>query len=96
MPAREGRTRPLGRRMAYKLIRSVCLEAPMSRTMVDLDDALLAEAAEILGTTTKRATINGALAEFVAAARRRRFVELMDEGVFDDLRDPDVMRGAWR
>ncbi|KJK47404.1 type II toxin-antitoxin system VapB family antitoxin [Streptomyces sp. NRRL F-4428] len=59
-------------------------------------DAFLAEAAEIPGTTTKRATVNGALAEFVAAARRRRFVELMDEGVFHDLRDPDVMRGAWR
>lgn len=45
----------------------------------------LVEAAEISGTT-----------EFVAAALRRRFVELMDEGVFDDLRDPAVMRGAWR
>ncbi|MEU5150916.1 type II toxin-antitoxin system VapB family antitoxin [Streptomyces yangpuensis] len=62
---------------------------------VDLDEALLAEAAESLGTTTKRATINGASAEFVAAARRR-FVEPVDEGVFDDLRDPDVMRGAGR
>ncbi|MFJ3977908.1 type II toxin-antitoxin system VapB family antitoxin [Streptomyces sp. NPDC090021] len=63
---------------------------------MDLEEALLAEAAETKGTTAKRATINGALAEFVAAARRRRFVALMDEGVFDDLRDPDVMRGAWR
>lgn len=68
----------------------------MSRTMIDLDDALLAEAAEILGTTTKRATINGALAEFVAAARRRRFMEMLDEGLFDDLADPEVMAGAWR
>ncbi|MFE5624501.1 hypothetical protein ACFQ8S_20770 [Streptomyces virginiae] len=33
--------------------------------MVDLDDALLAEAAEILGTTTKR-----------GRCRRGRFVEL--------------------
>ncbi|MFJ9766547.1 hypothetical protein ACIRUY_22275 [Streptomyces erythrochromogenes] len=31
-----------------------------------------------------------------AADLRRRFVELMDEGVCDDLRDPGVMRGAWR
>ncbi|MET7566980.1 type II toxin-antitoxin system VapB family antitoxin [Streptomyces sp. NPDC005492] len=68
----------------------------MSRTMIDLDDALLAEAAEILGTTTKRATINGALAEFVAAAKRRRFMEMLDEGLFDDLADPEVMAGAWR
>ncbi|WP_455351063.1 type II toxin-antitoxin system VapB family antitoxin [Streptomyces sp. SYSU K217416] len=68
----------------------------MSRTMIDLDDALVQEAAEILGTTTKRATINGALAEFVAAAKRRRFMEMLDEGVFDDLGDPEVMAGAWR
>ncbi|MFJ6780665.1 type II toxin-antitoxin system VapB family antitoxin [Streptomyces yangpuensis] len=86
MPEREQRTGRLSRRTAYEVI----------RTMVDLDDALLAEAAEILGTATKRATINGALAELVAAARRRRFADLVDEGVFDDLRDPDVMRGAWR
>lgn len=68
----------------------------MSRTMIDLDDALVTEAAEILGTSTKRATVNGALEEFVAAAKRRRFVELLEEGVLDDLADPDVMAGAWR
>ncbi|GHE34845.1 MULTISPECIES: type II toxin-antitoxin system VapB family antitoxin [Streptomyces] len=67
----------------------------MTRTMIDLDDALVAEAAEILGTKTKRATINGALGEFVAAAKRRRFMELLDSGAFDDLADPDVMARAW-
>lgn len=35
----------LSSEMAYKSTRPVCLEAAMSRTMVDLDDALLAEAA---------------------------------------------------
>jgi Arc/MetJ family transcription regulator len=64
--------------------------------MIDLDDALVEEAAAILGTTTKRATVNGALEEFVAAAKRRRFVELLEEGVLDDLGDPEVMAGAWR
>ncbi len=68
----------------------------MSRTMIDLDDALVQEAARILGTTTKRATVNGALEEFVAAAKRRQFVELLEEGVLDDLGDPEVMAGAWR
>lgn len=68
----------------------------MSRTMIDLDDALVAEAAEILGTTTKRATVNGALAEFVSAAKRQRFMEMLDEGVFSDLGDPEVMARAWR
>ncbi|MEO3749349.1 type II toxin-antitoxin system VapB family antitoxin [Streptomyces sp. B6B3] len=68
----------------------------MSRTVIDLDDALIEEAAAILGTTTKRATVNGALEEFVAAARRRRFLDLLDDGVFDDLADADVMARAWR
>ncbi|MPY64532.1 type II toxin-antitoxin system VapB family antitoxin [Streptomyces spongiae] len=68
----------------------------MSRTMIDLDDALVAEAAEILGTTTKRATVNGALEEFVAAAKRQRFMEMLDEGAFSDLGDPEVMARAWQ
>jgi Arc/MetJ family transcription regulator len=68
----------------------------MSRTVIDLDDALIEEAAAILGTTTKRATVNGALEEFVASARRRRFLDLLDDGVFDDLADADVMARAWR
>ncbi|MET9515407.1 type II toxin-antitoxin system VapB family antitoxin [Streptomyces sp. NPDC002994] len=58
--------------------------------------ALVEEAAAILGTTTKRATLSGALEEFVAAAKRRRFMELLEEGVLDDLGDPGVMAGAWR
>ncbi|MEU1538081.1 type II toxin-antitoxin system VapB family antitoxin [Actinacidiphila glaucinigra] len=66
------------------------------RTVIDVDDALLREAAEILGTTTKRATVNGALAEFVAAAKRRRFIEMLDEGAFDDLTDAEVTADAWR
>ncbi|RLL67448.1 type II toxin-antitoxin system VapB family antitoxin [Streptomyces sp. Z26] len=68
----------------------------MSRTVIDLDDELVTQAADILGTTTKRATVNGALEEFVAAAKRRQFLELVDEGVFDDLADDEVMAGAWR
>lgn len=39
----------------------------------------------MLGTTTQRATVNGALAECAAAAKRRRFVELLEEVVLDDL-----------
>lgn len=63
--------------------------------MIDLDDALIAEAAEILGTTTERATVNGALAEFVAAVKRQRFMDMLEEGVFSDLGDPEVIAKAW-
>lgn len=68
----------------------------MSRTMIDLDDALVQEAADILGTSGKRATVNGALEEFVAAAERRRFMEMLDEGALADLADPEVAASAWR
>ncbi|MGW7352142.1 type II toxin-antitoxin system VapB family antitoxin [Streptomyces sp. NPDC054784] len=56
----------------------------------------MTQATDLPGTTTERATVNGALGEFVAAAKRRRFLELLDEGVFDDLTDDEVMAGARR
>lgn len=66
--------------------------------MVDIDDDLLARAAAELGTTTKRDTVNAALA-FVAG-RRARVEELLDDpfafGVGSDIADPEVMRGARR
>lgn len=34
---------------------------PMTRTMIDLDDKLVARAAQTLGTTTKKDTVHAAL-----------------------------------
>ena len=48
----------------------------MSRTLVDIDDALLAEAAEILGTTTKKDTVNQALLEYIQRRRQAKIVDL--------------------
>lgn len=68
------------------------------KTMIDLDDEALALAAKELGTTTKKDTVNAALA-FVAD-RRRRIDALLDDphafGVGPDIADPEVMRGARR
>ncbi|MET8704277.1 type II toxin-antitoxin system VapB family antitoxin [Kitasatospora sp. NPDC004723] len=46
----------------------------MSRTVIDLDDEALADAARYLGTTTKKDTVNAALREI--ADRRRRAAAL--------------------
>ncbi|XHM62583.1 type II toxin-antitoxin system VapB family antitoxin [Streptomyces nigra] len=58
----------------------------MSRTVIDLDDALEAAAKE-LGTSTKTQTMNTALREIVARNRRLRALnELQDlaaEGALD-------------
>ncbi|WP_200797426.1 type II toxin-antitoxin system VapB family antitoxin [Streptoalloteichus hindustanus] len=37
---------------------------------MDIDDNLLAEAMRLMGTTTKKDTVNGALANYVARLRR--------------------------
>jgi hypothetical protein len=68
------------------------------KTMIDLDDEALAQAAKELGTATKKDTVNAALA-FVAN-RRRRIEQLLDGpfalGVGSDITDPEIMRQARR
>lgn len=68
----------------------------MAKTLIDVDEDLLAQAQAALGTGTKKETVNRALAEAVAAVARRREIERLDEGVYAALGDPDVMRQAWR
>ena len=42
----------------------------MTRTMIDLDDDLLAEVSKALGTSTKKDTVNSALREVLETRRR--------------------------
>ncbi|MGH3188119.1 MAG: type II toxin-antitoxin system VapB family antitoxin [Streptosporangiaceae bacterium] len=68
----------------------------MSTTQLELDRELLAQAAAILGTTTKKATVNEALRRVVAAELRRRHLDELTGGALPDLADPLVMDSAWR
>jgi Arc/MetJ family transcription regulator len=68
----------------------------MSRTLIDVDDELLAEASRRLGTTTKKDTVNAALAEVVNLARVHEHIEWLASGGLPDLADPEVMKDAWR
>lgn len=68
----------------------------MSRTLIDIDDDMLARAAQALGTATKKDTVNAALAEVVKAELRRRHMDHLEAGGLPDLSDPEVMGGAWR
>jgi len=72
------------------------------KTVIDIDDVLLEKAARELGTSTKKDTVNAALA-FVAEQRER--VRLLDQpgltaaqkfGAGEDISDPEIMRGARR
>lgn len=53
----------------------------MARTVIDLADEALAEAARYLGTTTKRDTVNAALREIVDRRRRAAAIARMREMV---------------
>ena len=61
----------------------------MAKTLIDLDDDLLAEASRTLGTSTKKDTVAKALQQVVDLGRERRreaherIQQLADEGAFD-------------
>ena len=59
----------------------------MSRTVIDLDDGLVAEVAQALGTRTKKDTVNTALREVLENRRRAvaltRLREATADGAFD-------------
>lgn len=60
----------------------------MSRTILDVDDELLAAAAEILGTGTKKATVNAALQAVVNREKRREFADWLKSGGLPGLTSP--------
>jgi Arc/MetJ family transcription regulator len=68
----------------------------MSTTQIELDSTLLAKAAEVLGTRTKKDTVNAALRRVVQDDMRRRHVEELAAGALPDLLDPEIMASAWR
>ncbi|MEE1725658.1 type II toxin-antitoxin system VapB family antitoxin [Streptomyces sp. JV186] len=47
----------------------------MSVTQVDLDDEALAEAMRLMGVSTKKETVNGALRDYVARIKRLEAAE---------------------
>jgi len=68
----------------------------MTKVLIDIDDDALTEASALLGTTTKKDTVNRALRETAERLRRAnalaRLVELGETGVFDELLDKSARR----
>ncbi|MDX3453188.1 type II toxin-antitoxin system VapB family antitoxin [Streptomyces sp. ME02-8801-2C] len=60
----------------------------MTRTVIDVDDEMLAEAAKIFGTATKAATVNAALEDAVKRRKRTSFLGWLAEGGLPDLTAP--------
>ncbi len=68
----------------------------MAKTLIDIDETLLADAMAATGQTTKKGAVTVALLEVVRAARARAYVEQIRAGLGRDLDDPDVVASAQR
>lgn len=68
----------------------------MAKTLIDVDEQQLAEAAQVLNTQTKKDTVNEALRLVTSLAARRRDLQRLASGGLPDLADEDVMRAAWQ
>jgi Arc/MetJ family transcription regulator len=68
----------------------------MTKTLIDIDDEALDRAQRVLHTTTKKDTVNQALATVAALSARRRDLERFAADAHADLRDVEVMSSAWR
>jgi Arc/MetJ family transcription regulator len=66
----------------------------VTTTQINLDDASLAEAATVLGTTTKVDTVNSALRAVVRQYRQRQMIErAAQDGTYSGTPADDA---AWR
>ena len=68
----------------------------VTKTLIDIDDGALDLARRALGTTTKKDTVNQALAAVAALSARRRDLDRFTADLHADLRDADIMSNAWQ
>jgi len=68
----------------------------VTRTLIDTNDELLERAQAVLGTGTKKDTVNAALAQVVALNARRQFLDDARGGGLADAVDDAVADQAWR
>lgn len=55
----------------------------MARTMIDLDDEMVAQAKEIYGTKTKAAAVRAAVEDAVKRRLRQQFIDAVKSGELD-------------
>ncbi len=69
----------------------------MTKMLIDVDEDALAEAAELLGTKTKKDTVNTSLREIAQRLRRGEALAMLavraEAGDFDELLDKSAYRG---
>jgi Arc/MetJ family transcription regulator len=70
-----------------------CYTESVRRTTLEIDDDMLSQAREILGTRGVKDTVDEALREVLRMEAGRRLIEWLKEN--EDLHNPEIMRHAW-
>ena len=70
--------------------------ATRRKTSFEVDFGKVALVKELLGTTSLTETVDAALDEILAIAKRRNLLDILFEGDSLDLADESVMASAWR
>ena len=68
----------------------------MTKTLIDVDERLMAEAMAATGQTTKRATVTEALEQVVRKARALEYLSRLEAGLASDLDDDEMVARAQR
>ena len=68
----------------------------MTKRLVDIDDALLADVRELIGVATMKEAVNTALQQLLDTELRRQHLHRLETGRGTDLGDDEIMQGAWR
>lgn len=68
----------------------------MTKTLIDVDDELLARVMKLTGATTKKAAVNEALAQTARRGEALGYVDLLRGGLAVELDQADVIASAQR
>jgi Arc/MetJ family transcription regulator len=68
----------------------------VTKTLIEIDATLMAEAMQATGQTTKRATVTEALEQVVRRAHALDYIEQARSGITRDLDNPEVIAEAQR
>jgi len=68
----------------------------MTKTLIDIDDALLERAMKLTGAPTKRAAVNDALAQVVRRFEALGYIDMIRGGVAIELDNAEVIEEAQR
>ncbi|GAA1998496.1 type II toxin-antitoxin system VapB family antitoxin [Microbacterium ulmi] len=68
----------------------------MGKTLIDIDDTVLARAQALSGIATKKGVVAAALEGVVRRLEVDNYAEFVTSGAVDDLSDPEVVRSAQR